>query len=175
MPWAMCLEIIESMDTWPKNTVLVMHTWNKGALSSEYFKKMQNAAENHRVFFSSDFLCHQDLAPALSSADVGLLFYESLDANFYEILFSSNKMAEYIAAGIPVLCSPFPSLRSFVEGHGIGKSVEFFEIGDALVHIQSEIEKYRQNVDQCRRNCFEFEPYFYKSFSEYISNGSKNM
>jgi len=174
MPWAMCLEIIKSMDTWPKNTVLVMHTWNKYALSSNYFRKMQNAAKNRPVFFSSDFICYDDLAPALSSADVGLLFYESLDANFTEILFSSNKMAEYVAAGIPVICSSFPSLRCFVEEHGIGRSVDFFEIGDALSQIQSENEKYRQNVDQCRRKYFEFEPYFYKAFSEYLNNGSKN-
>lgn len=175
MPWAMCLEIIKSMDTWPRDTVLVMHTWNKNTLSSEYFQEMKKAAENHRVFFSSDFLCHDDLAPALSSADVGLLFYESLDANFTEILFSSNKMAEYIAAGIPVICSPFPSLQSFVEEHGIGKSADFPEIGDVLLLIQSEKEKYRQNVDLCRRNYFEFEPYFYRSFSEYLNDKSKRM
>lgn len=174
MPWAMCLEIIKSMDTWPKDVVLIMHTWNKGALSSEYFTKMQKAAENRHVIFSSDFLCHNDLVPAISSADIGLLFYESLDANFTEILFSSNKMAEYIAAGIPVICSPFPSLRSFVNEQGIGKSVEITEIGDALSIIQPEIDKYRQNVDICRRKNFEFEPYFYKAFSEFLDNGFKD-
>jgi glycosyltransferase involved in cell wall biosynthesis len=173
--WAMCLEIIGSMDSWPENAVLVMHTWNKSALSGDYFKKMEKTAENRRVFFSSDFLCHTDLAPALSSADVGLLFYEALDANFTEILFSSNKMAEYLAAGIPVICSSFPSLRSFVDDFGIGKSVEINEIGDALSQICPEMEKYRQNVDLCRHEHFEFEPYFYTAFSEYMNNVSKHL
>jgi glycosyltransferase involved in cell wall biosynthesis len=172
--WAMCLEIIKSMDSWPENSTLVMHTWNKASLMSEYFKNMQEAAENRRVFFSSDFLCHKDLAPALSSADIGLMFYEALDANFTEILFSSNKMAEYLAAGIPVICSAFPSLQKFVDEHGIGKSVEIREIGCALSQIHSDMEKYRKDVDRCRRDYFEFEPHFYVAFSEYVSNVTKN-
>ena len=171
MPWAMCLEIIEGMNTWPEDTVLVMHTWNRTALSGDYFRKMQRAAEGHPVFFSSDLLCHQDLAPALSSGDIGLLFYESLDANFTEILFSSNKMAEYVDAGLPVICSAFPSLQGFVTEHGIGRSVDISDIGKALIQIREDMEKYRRNVDRCRRLHFEFDPYFKTAFSEYLAHG----
>src|SRR5688572_21658260 len=85
-PWAQCLEIIESMDNWPPGAALVIHTWNRGAMSGSYFRSMERAAAGRPVFFSSDYLRYEELAPALASADIGLLFYQALDANFTEIL-----------------------------------------------------------------------------------------
>lgn len=166
-PWAQCLEIISSMANWPGNAVLVMHTWNTAAMSSTYFRRMARAAAGRAVFFSSDFLRYEDLAPALSSADIGLLFYEAIDANFTEILFSSNKMAEYMAAGLPVICSPFPSLSQFVHDEHIGLGADFSEIGPAARRIAADMEAYRSSVADCRHRHFEFERYFSRAFSTY--------
>jgi glycosyltransferase involved in cell wall biosynthesis len=166
-PWAQCLEIICSMDGWPENAVLVMHTWNKGAMSTEYFAQMSRAAAGRAVFFSAEYLLYEDLAPALSSADIGLMFYEAIDANFTEILFSSNKMAEYLAAGLPIICSPFPSLEKFVRDERIGVAADFQEIGSAARRIASDMAGYRSSVADCLRRHFEFERYFAEAFSFY--------
>ena len=159
-PWSQCIEIIKSMDRWPDNAVLVMHTWNRQELKSRYFDKMQEAACGRPVFFSSEYLLLPELNRALTSADVGLLFYESIDANFSEICFSSNKMGEYVAAGLPVIASPFPSLKSFIEKQGIGKAVPFDDIGDALRTIHKNKNIYQQNVMKCAATLFSFEEYF---------------
>ena len=171
-PWAQCLEIIASMDRWPANAVLVMHTWNRAALGKRYFAQMTSAAAGRPVHFSTEYLLHDELAPALSSADVGLLFYEAIDANFIEILFSSNKMAEYMAAGVPVVCSPFPSLGAFVAAEGIGLAAEFAGVGAALARIAGDLPGYREAVARCRTRHFEFEPYFAAAFSAYAEGES---
>lgn len=166
MPWAQCLEIIESMVAWPEEAVLVMHTWNEQALHSEYFRRMQATAQGRPVYFSSRYLPYSDLAHTLSSADVGLLYYEAIDANFTEIMFSSNKFGEYMAAGLPIICSPFPSLTEFVEKHNIGRAVSVENIGYALCDIIARLETHRTNVSKCRDAYFNFDRYFMETFSQ---------
>jgi glycosyltransferase involved in cell wall biosynthesis len=166
-PWAKCVEIIDGMGNWPANAVLVMHTWNGAAMSSAYFAQMREAAASKAVHFSSEFLLYDDLAPALSSAEIGLMFYEAIDANLTEILFSSNKMAEYMAAGLPIICSPFPSLADFVHGERIGFTAGLDGIGPAASRIAADLETYRASVAECRRRHFEFERYFHEAFTAY--------
>ena len=162
--WAQCKEIIESMKNWPNNVVLVMHTWNKMALESEYFKEMNQAAKNYPVFFSSDFLNYKDMGEALSSADIGIFYYKEIDDNFTEICFSSNKMGEYLASGLPIICSPFPSLIKFVEKNEIGFSVSHNDIGQSINNICVNIDKYKKNVEKCVRQFLVFDTYYNDAF-----------
>ena len=173
MPWAQCLEIIQSMLSWPKDVVLVMHTWNKVSLDSDYFQLMQKAANDYPVYFSSDFLLYNDLALAFTSADIGLLFYQDIDSNFNEIIFSSNKMGEYISAGLPVICSPFPSLNEFVSQNGIGLSSSFDDLGKSIETIIQRNSFYRQNVVKCNEEHFVFENYFSIAFERYVKQSQQ--
>lgn len=172
-PWAKCVELIDSVRTWPENAVLVMHTWSKSAARSIYFSEMCSRAEGLPVFFSTDYILHRDLPGALTSADVGTLFYEGIDANFTEILFSSNKMAEYMAAGLPVVCSRFPALEHFVQNERIGIACDFPDIGPAIAQIGADIEGYRKRVDACRNRYFRFEPHFDAAFSCYAAHANQ--
>lgn len=169
-PWAQCVEIISSMSTWPENAVLVMHTWNKASLGTDYFREMTSSAVGRPVIFSTEYILYKDLSKALSSADIGLLFYEGIDANFTEILFSSNKMSEYMSANLPVICTPFPTLQEFVLKEQIGIACDFSEVGSAISQIAADLENYRIRVAHCRKTHFEFEPYFYRAFSSYAKN-----
>ncbi len=165
MPWAQCLEIIESMTTWPCNAVLVMHTWNRSAMESDYFKKMQDASKGFPTYFSADYLLYTELGQALTSADIGLMFYESIDDNFTEICFSSNKMGEYLASGLPVICSPFPSLKEFIEKNEIGAAVSISEIGEAINKIIEDKTYYDKKVKECYNKHFIFDEYFNEVFN----------
>ena len=169
-PWAMCLDIINSMTNWPENCALVMHTWSEDAPRSDYFQQMRKAAQGRPVYFSIRYLSYSELATVFSSADVGLLYYEAIDANFTEILFSSNKFGEYMAAGLPVICSPFPSLVEFVARQNIGCAVPVQEIGPALRKITADLDAYRARVEACRNEYFEFEKYFYPAFAAYTAS-----
>lgn len=173
-PWAQCLEIISSMDNWPANAVLVMHTWRDARLSRGYFTQMSRAAAGRPVYFSDQNLPYEALAPALASADIGLLFYEAVDANFTEILFSSNKMAEYMSAGLPVICSPLPSLERFVREENIGVATGFDGIGAAARRIASAIDSYRSSVARCRERHFDFERHFSGAYSAYARSTARS-
>jgi len=163
-PWAQCIEIIESMNLWPPDTVLIMHTWNKAVLDDDYCQQMFIRAKKFPVFFSTDYLSYEELSIALSSADIGLLYYEEIDDNFTEICFSSNKMSEYLASGLPVICSPFPSLKEFVEGNQIGVAVGFHEIGDSIKIIKSNYIIYSDQVRKCCEKHFIFDKYYKEVF-----------
>lgn len=167
MPWAQCVEIIQSVSSWPENSVLVMHTWNKNSLSSDYFKRMKEYARGKKIYFSSELIPYDVLTQAFSSVDIGLLFYQSLDSNFTEIVFSSNKMGEYVSAGLPLICSPLGSLKEFVEKNEIGICCSFENLGEAVNSIILNYKFYSGNVLKCREESFVFEKYFYDAFNSY--------
>lgn len=169
-PWAQCVDIIGSMRHWPDNTVLVMHTWNRSSLHSKYFSEMSAAAADLPVHFSSDFIPSEELTSALSSADIGLLFYDSIDTNFTEILFSSNKMGEYLAANLPIICSPHPSLSEFTQANEIGIASNFSDIGSSIELILRRLDNYKTNVQLCLERHFQFETYFENAYREFAEN-----
>lgn len=53
-----------------------------------------------------------------AAADLGVIPYEAVGLNNYYT--TPNKLFEYIGAGLPIVASPFPELRRFVEGFDLG-------------------------------------------------------
>ena len=160
VPYFQCIEIIQSVLSWPDDTVLIMHTWNRTALKSQYFKAMKKAASGLSVFFSTHYIAYDNLADAMSSADIGLAFYEAVDRNYTEILFSSNKIGEYLKAGLGIICSDFPSLKQFVEEHDIGMAVPLHELPKAIRALSGRVDSVKDNVLQCYNKELRFENYF---------------
>ena len=167
-PWFLSIEIIQSVKDWPKGFALIMHTWNKSILEKPYGKEMINQARGLPVYFSTDYIEYDELAVALSSADIGLLFYEAIDANFTEILFSSNKFAEYLKAGLAIICSDFPSLKDFVEENRIGVSVSVEELSKAMKQIGEKLGVLKKNALVCYQEKFRFEIYFERFYNQLL-------
>lgn len=158
--WAKCLEIIQSVPRWLSGFALVMHTWNSAAIQEPYFLQMKEKAKGLPVYFSARYIDYQNVANALSSADIGLAFYENIDKNFSEILFSSNKIGEYLKAGLAIICSDFHELKKYVEENKIGFAIPVGDLPLALSQINPDLEKYRFNAIECYQNKYRFEKYF---------------
>jgi glycosyltransferase involved in cell wall biosynthesis len=159
-PWTKCLEVIRSVRNWPRNCVLVIHTWNNSVLDTTYHRRLIKAAKGLPVFFSDGYIEYDALPVALSSADIGIAFYEEIDDNFTEILFSSNKIGEYLKAGLPVVCSNFPSLREFVEVNQIGLTTSVEDLPQTIRHIEGKLRFYRKNALSCYQAKYRFEVFF---------------
>lgn len=167
IPWAMCREIVESVDKWPSDCVLVMHTWRKDIASDDYYRELVNIADPDRVYFSTEPVAYERLPEALSSADVGLLFYKAIDANFTEIGSSSNKLAQYVRVGLPVISNDLPSIREVFDKHGNGICVEHpDQIGDALEAIFGDYDRFRQGAFNSYRSHYSFSEAFRPILSE---------
>ena len=167
MPWAKCIEMVDSVRSWPENFCFILHTWKKEAFNTDYGLRVKEHAKCLPVYFSIDYLDIEELAKCLSSADVALMFYEPIDTNFIEILFSSNKLAEYLKAGLPVITYDFPELKKFINEHRIGKTISIIdELPKALLQIVEEYDHYKKNVIECYLNIFRFEKYFQSFFED---------
>lgn len=65
-----------------------------------------------------------------------------------------NKLFDYLAAGVPVLASDLPEIRSIVEGYNVGKTVDQRnpdKIADALsqmIHAEADRKTWIQNADR---------------------------
>jgi glycosyltransferase involved in cell wall biosynthesis len=167
MPWAKCIEMIDSVRNWPDNVCLVLHTWRQRVFETGYGRDVKEHAKGLPVYFSEDYLAIDELAQCLSSADIALMFYAAIDTNFVEILFSSNKLGEYLKAGLPVVTFDYPELKSFFDAYAIGKTITSMdELPSALSSIIDQYEVYKEKVLLCYQKVFRFEKYFEPLFEE---------
>lgn len=163
--WALCHDIIKTMPRWPKDCVLVLHTWSEAAVDPAYLAELRVLAHGLPVHFSFENLPYSAISDAWASADIGLAFYEEIDSNFTEILFSSNKFGEYMKAGLPVICSPLPSLASFVGEHGVGQAVPTSNVPMAISAILADQNGYKARIARCHEKFFLFERYFEQAYA----------
>lgn len=158
--WGLHREIVETVFRWPQKVALVVHTWAPNSLENEYGLRLQAGAQGLPVHFSTEPLAYDKLITAIASADVGLAFYASLDQNMSEILFSSNKIAEYLRCGLPVICSDHPSLKNFFDQHRAGFATPVEGIPQALETLFGDYPKYSARARSCVESGLSFEQYF---------------
>jgi glycosyltransferase involved in cell wall biosynthesis len=92
-------------------------------------------------------------------AHVGLAFYQPLESFLYYPGENAVKVVEYMAAGIPVLCSNFPGLKTFVEDSGCGLVVPPDDPEAIAAKIRSLIDnaELRRKLGATGRRLFESE------------------
>lgn len=76
-------------------------------------------------------------------AHIGLALYQPLASFMYCPGENAVKVLEYMAAGIPVLCSDFPGLKAFVEDSGCGMVVS----PDDPTAIAEKVQRLVENAD----------------------------
>ncbi len=79
-------------------------------------KQLEIKFENFHVH---DAVPHAQVVPIIKSADFGLCLIQNVSLSDYYCL--PNKLFEYCFAGVPVLASDFPDIRSVVDEYGIGE------------------------------------------------------
>ena len=90
-----------------------------------------------------------DVVAAAAGADIGIWTLPNLSKNFYYAL--PNKIFEYLAAGLPLVCANFPEARAVVDGFRVGETFDPYSpesIASALVKLSDSRARGRcaQNV-----------------------------
>lgn len=137
-------ELITNSDLMPCDAVLVFHT----PLSNSFFKDLKLNSHD-RVFISDKFIPYDLLPELVSSASIGLAFYNLNRGglNHKWIGFSSGKINIYLKHGVPCITSNFYGLKWVGKNNaGIGTSHNIHQIFSAIGQILSNYEYYQMSA-----------------------------
>lgn len=97
---------------------------------------------------------YNDLLNITASADIGVSLIEPITFS-YELALP-NKLFEYVYAGLPVLVSDLPAMKSFVEENGVGeivsRSLSKEQILDKLYLITQNLAHYKELIHKIKDN-----------------------
>lgn len=87
------------------------------------------------------------------SADVGIQVIRNTCINHYTT--DSNKLFEYIQAGIPVIASDFPEIRKVIDSYNVGILVDPTSVNDvanAIIQLKGQnLEEYSNSISAAQR------------------------
>lgn len=84
-----------------------------------------------------------------AGATVGLIPYENVGLN--HLYCTPNKLWEYPAAGVPILCSPLVEMIKMVRQYGIGWFLPANAEPESIAKVINELSE--EEIRICRRNC----------------------
>ena len=118
---------------------------------------------DHQVFFPPA-VAEDRLIEAASEADVGVIPYEPVNVN--NRLACPNKLSQYLAAGLPVVCNDLEFVRQVVVDNSIGHSVDFSDerraaaVFNKVVDAPREIEAMARRAQRFFAEHFHWEIFF---------------
>lgn len=158
--WAMCAEIAESAQSWPKDWALVFHT--HGYNDENYIKNIRRF-ESKNILFSMSPVPYNELPAFLASADIGIALYRNLGANFTLISSASGKLAHYLKSGLPVVVNSYPSISKVINQYTCGIAIdEPSQLQDAISNIFLNYQQMQSGAYQCYDDQYRFSRFFNK-------------
>ncbi len=119
-----------------------------GKLEEKLKLLVKNEGVEDKVFFLG-MIPNEELLKWTASADVGMQVLQNTCFNHYSSI--SNKIHEYIMAGIPVVASDLPEMKNIVNSYGAGVTVDPDDPKSIregicfLLRDDAEYKKYKQN------------------------------
>ena len=173
-----CLHsIIEAMPDVPEPVCLVLMGRGFDDYSVRLHRLRAELRLEQRVVFHP-FVPYEQLHAYSCSADAGILLYRNDCRNNYYC--APNKLYEYGQAGLPVIASNFPGLRTLVEGNELGICVDPLapkDIASAMktLYADSNAAVRRDRILALAREKFHWEQEFprLKSLYEELEKRSK--
>jgi glycosyltransferase involved in cell wall biosynthesis len=154
-------EIINSMDLWPENTVLILHTPYKTVYLEEIRQLIKKKNIEKRAIVSTGQVSFEELCCLIKKADIGISFYRPINKSF--ALGPAGKVSFYLSQGLPIITNKIPSVMDLVKKYRCGICVDMVrEMGDAIRTILENYSEFSVNTKICYENELEFSKYFKK-------------
>jgi len=165
---------------------------SKSRLSKEIAEQAKNLNNNNRLVFhgygapkeiedltglTSDKICiSTELVPydkifdLISSSDIGLVLYSTDNSNNRLTAFSSEKIALFSKAGIPIIAFDNENYRKLINTLRCGELINTLdELPNAVQKIFLNYELYRENAFQAYKQFYWFDRHF-KNIIKFIEN-----
>jgi glycosyltransferase involved in cell wall biosynthesis len=125
--------------------------------------KIRKVDIKKKVVISTDLVPSERIDDLVCSADIGLCFYSDRSVNEITSGYSSEKLARYLRAGIPVIASDYHSFKQSVQDTGVGICIrDFSELAVAVQKIKKDYGKYQDRAFETYDKYFRFEIQFEK-------------
>lgn len=121
-----------------------------GLGDESYIQHLCHTAHEYKVVRNVAFLPHvsyDQVASFTAGASVGHALYAPININFLYATTASNKILEYMAAGLPLLVSDRPGLRALVDRYECGLTADESD----PVSIANAVNTLLDNPEACRR------------------------
>lgn len=126
--WTMIKELIQSVDNWPEEWVLVLH--DRYGISSKV-NKLIGGRHSESIFISNEiYPTPEDLSEILHSIDLGIALYKPTFDGIYTgknlkyLGLSSGKIATYLQHGVPVLTNENGLISDYIREYETGYIIE---------------------------------------------------
>jgi len=139
------LEVVRSMTSWPEDTVFAL----SGIVFSEFMIKLQQQVKAlgmaRRVIYLP-FLPYTQILSYTVGAFLGIALFKSKEINQFFVAGASNKIFEYLAAGVPVITNEAPHFRQVLD-----PSFAYFVRPDSVEDIAGAVNFAFNNPDDYRQ------------------------
>jgi len=120
-----------------------------------YKETLREKAEQHPKcdnIFVLDAVPWEELYQYTASADIGAFPLQNVSLQYYYAL--SNKLFEFLSAGLPVVFSDFPEMRKVIVDHNVGFVVDETQpqqVAEAIDKILDDTELYQKMSANAKR------------------------
>lgn len=154
-------DILNHMDLWPENAILMLHVPYKTNYLKEIEKLIKEKNIEEKIIISIGQLSFEDLCCLIKKADIGISFYRPANKSF--ALGPAGKVSFYLSQGLPIITNKIPSVMDLVKNYRCGICVNSArEAGDAIKTILDNYSEFSANTKICYENELEFSKYFKK-------------
>ena len=155
--WAMIDELIDSVNFWPDDWVLILHYRYQ---LSPYIRAFIKKAESHpKIYISYDSTAKiENLNKMIRGVDLGIAFYriipknKKISKNTAFIGLSSGKIASYLMNSVPVVTNEIGEMSDMIRENKIGyvfsspKKIDFDQINDLPIQKQGCIDFFKNRL-----------------------------
>jgi glycosyltransferase involved in cell wall biosynthesis len=141
--------VLTMRDSLPEPWTLVLH--------GMYMLGLENTPCDSRLIISATRRPEAEIPALIASSHAGLAYYKADDINQSLTAFSSEKLARYLCAGIPVVTSGIRNIHRLFDEYPCGVGItEPQQIAAALQTIAKNEEMFRKNAEKAgKRYLFE--------------------
>jgi hypothetical protein len=155
----MSLEIAQTVPSWPQDFVLVFHERQHREKKEPYIQAVQRAG-GERTFMSLDPVPFAEVDNIYAGANIGLVCYQTAEANEATAWASSGKLAYYLRHRMPIIVI-MPECPPILSEWQCGIWVkDVSEIGSALTKIAHDYDGYSARAGDAYIALFDFSAAF---------------